>query len=151
MRSRRISRYVAARTGGNLLRRGEHATLIRSLLPCQRCIERILNEKERFARARERTATRSDGFLKNFRPGPPRPAFPFGAKAAERTEGRSCVEKEQHARVFFLYSLCRSPLAGRRSARTLGRAARLIEGPKPSRPLWKEKRSVCERKQKRLP
>lgn len=86
-----------------------------------------------FARERTVRGRRSDGFSKNFRPGPPRPAFPFRAKAAERKEGRSDAEsntREYVCKTRFFFP-CRSPLAGQRSARTLGRAGRLIGRAKP--------------------
>lgn len=88
----RISRE--ARTGGNLRR--EHHAL----------------SSESAVRARE-DRVRSDGFSKNFRPGPPRVhgLSLFARKGCMRRDAPKSRAKEQHARER-IHTLCRSPARG---------------------------------------
>lgn len=125
---------ATARTGGNL--RGGHA---RSSSPA---IER----GEPFASREDSHG--SDGFSKNFRPGPSSLLFRFTAKG-RRDAPKSPRVKSQHAPR---YIFAVASLARRRSARTLGRAARLIEGPtKPFAKTTLERESVLRTQRKRLP
>lgn len=122
-----------ARTGGNL--RGEHAILSPAI------------EREERSRARGLSLTRSDGFSKNFRPGPSSLLFRFTAKG-RRDAPKSPRERANTHRI----NLCRSlALSRRRSARTLGRAARLIEGPTFCKDHVGKEKASCERNENDYP
>lgn len=94
-----------ARTGGNLLRRGEHATLIRSPAPAEG-----VSRESRMRRSVSRARAREDRdavrwFFKELPPRPSSACFPLRGEGS-RTNGGTLLRRERATRASFSFLLC---------------------------------------------